>query len=323
MMLSRVAENIYWMARYLERAEDTARLVIATDQTMLDIAPVSQITPLDWNQLLAITGQEAAYRQRHPGPPNEQSIIRFLVGDRESPASIVSSLTWARENLRSTREAFPREMWEFVNEFTRKILKLSENGVPDAQRHEFLELVVSEALMIAGLLDSSMCRDDAFNMFRLGQFLERSDMITRIIDVRGAGMQSTASDDPRAPQLDIPLKNAIWLAVLKSLSGDQMYRRRIQPIVRGNQVLAFLLKDPAFPRAFRYCLDGVTRCLETLGRDQAMRPVLHGLDRAVYLADVGGLAERGLHAFLDDLQIRLGNLHNAIQNTYFTHRTEA
>ncbi|MBF0175569.1 MAG: alpha-E domain-containing protein [Magnetococcales bacterium] len=310
-MLSRVAENIYWMARYLERVEGTARLVIATNQTMLDIAPISHVRPLDWFQLIAITGSREYFAKLH-ATIDETIVVQFLIADAKNPSSILSSLRLARENMRSTRELFPREAWETLNTFTIHTQELLHSDIPAAQRHAFLEGIIDACLKLTGLLDSTMCRDDAFHMFRLGRCLERADMITRILDVRGAGMLESWK------QMDLPLRNAVWLTVLRSLSGDQMYRRRVEPRVRGPEVLAFLLKDRQFPRTFRYCIDGVENCLAKLRRDTTAQTVIKAIEQEIYLADVQGLAEEGgLHEFLDKLQIHLGHLHGSIGKTYF------
>ncbi|MBF0152215.1 MAG: alpha-E domain-containing protein [Magnetococcales bacterium] len=310
-MLSRVAENIYWMARYLERVEGSARLVIATNQTMLDIAPISHVRPLDWFQLIAITGSRESYAQLYTDI-NETNVVQFLIAQRKNPSSILSSLRMARENMRSTREVFPREAWESLNGFTMRTQDELHKEITAAQRHAFLEGIIDACLKMTGLLDSTMCRDDAFHMFRLGRYLERADMITRILDVRGAGMLESWV------KMDLPLRNAVWLTVLRSLSGDQMYRRRVEPRVRGPEVLAFLLKDSLFPRTFRYCINGVTACLKSLCLDTTAQQVINAIEEDLYLADVKGLAEgEKLHEFLDRLQIHLGNLHESIGRVYF------
>ncbi|MBF0136904.1 MAG: alpha-E domain-containing protein [Magnetococcus sp. DMHC-1] len=310
-MLSRVAENIYWMARYLERVEGSARLVIATNQTMLDIAPISHVRPLNWFQLIAITGSRECYAQHHAAI-DEANVVRFLIADTANPSSILSSLRLARENMRSTREVFPREAWESLNGFTMRTQELLHKEVPAAERHEFLEGIINACLKLTGLLDSTMCRDEAFHTFRLGRYLERADMTTRILDVRGAGMLESWE------RMELPLRNAVWLTVLRSLSGDQMYRRRVEPRIRGPEVLAFLLKDRLFPRTFRYCIEGVGGSLKKLHRDSGAQQVIKAIEEDLYLADVKGLAEGGkLHEFLDKLQIHLGHLHEKIGTIYF------
>ncbi|MBF0424489.1 MAG: alpha-E domain-containing protein [Magnetococcales bacterium] len=310
-MLSRVAENIYWMARYLERVEGSARLVIATNQMILDIAPISQVRPLDWYQLVAITGSREGYGQLY-AEVNEANVVQFLISQRKNPSSILSSLRMARENMRSTREVFPREAWESLNGFTIRIQDDLHREIPAARRHAFLEGIIEACLKMTGLLDSTMLRDDAFHMFRLGRYLERADMITRILDVRGAGMLDSWE------QMALPMRNAVWLTVLRSLSGDQMYRRRVEPRVRGPEVLGFLLKDPQFPRTFRYCLNGVVACLESLRGTAATQKVIRAIEEGLDQADVEALAEGGrLHEYLDGLQIHLGELHEGIGKSYF------
>ncbi|MBF8273776.1 MAG: Alpha-E protein [Magnetococcales bacterium] len=310
-MLSRVAENVYWMARYLERVEDTSRLVMATHNTMLDMTPVSRVQPMNWEQLLAITGSREIFFKRN-SRPDEHQIINFLIRDEEYHGSILNALHFARENLRTTRELFPRKAWEFLNRLFLDTRTACGHDFHAANRLEFLENVINECLKITGLLDSSMLRDEIFRMFRLGRYLERADMVTRILDVRGALMLA------QKDVVDRPLRNALWLTVLKSLSGDQMYRRRVRPRIRGVDVLAFLLKDNAFPRAFRYGIEGVAGCLGFLGGAEAVQGIISRIETQLYLADITRLAENeGLHEFLDGLQILLGELHMTISATYF------
>ncbi len=315
-MLSRVAENVYWMARYLERVEDTARLVVATHHAMLDMAPVNDVQPMNWEQLLAITGSREEFFKRN-SRADEQQITNFLIRDDEYPGSILKALHFARENMRTTRELFPREGWEFLNRLFLETRSAGSRDFHAANRLEFLELVINECLRMTGLLDSTMVRDETFSMFRLGRYLERADMVTRILDVRGALMLTRHED------VDRPLRNALWLTVLRSLSGDQMYRRRVRPRIRGVDVLAFLLKDRAFPRAFRYGVSGVAHCLEFIGGAHAAQGIIARIEEQLYLADITRLADNtGLHDFLDGLQILLGELHATISRTYFNQEVE-
>lgn len=310
-MLSRVAENIYWLARYLERAEDSARMVIATRNAILDIAPVSNVQPLDWEQLITITGGRDLFAKRGI-QANEQSIADFLIRDETNPGAILNTLKAARENLRSTREHFPREAWEIINHLFLRVQSTCREELATTDQLALLEMVIGDALRVTGLLESTMCRDLAFSMFTLGRHLERADMTTRILDVRGALMLE------RQEALNKPLRNALWLVVLKSLSGDQMYRKQVQFRVRGVEVLAFLLKSREFPRAFSHCIQEVSNCLRSLDQADKVWRIIRRIEKQLYLADIHRLALNiGLHDYLDHLQILLNELHQAIEQSYF------
>ncbi|OSM02021.1 alpha-E domain-containing protein [Magnetofaba australis] len=309
-MLSRVAENIYWLARYMERADGLARLISATTNTMLDIAPVVKQQVRGWDQLIAITGNAEAF-EKGGIPASEREVIDFLAADVSNPGSIAFAIKAARENLRTTREVFPREAWELVNNLYLRSKEMIEGGLSGEKRQAFLDLVTHENLAFTGLLNGTLCNDDELEALRLGQFIERADMLTRIMDVQGSAMVGRMEDAPK------PVRNGVWLMLLRSLSGDQIYRRHVSPRMRAQDVLAFLLKDRKFPRAFQFCLTQVERSLTALGGVQDVDDPLHEMGRVLYEADIHGLTESGLHEFLDGLQVRLGELHDRINGRYF------
>ncbi|MEG3638646.1 alpha-E domain-containing protein [Magnetococcus sp. PR-3] len=307
-MLARVAEHIYWLGRYMERAEDTARLIMATSGATLELMAVPGKQPVNWEQLLLIVGGLPIYNEHHH-TFEEREIVHFLLASQRNPGSIYNTMRMAKENLRITRDAFPRETWSQINALRRRVEHVPDFALHGSGRQDLLEGIIGSCLQMSGLLISTMSRDDAYQMFRLGQLLERADMTTRILDVQGAGVLGE--------QMEVSVEHAVWTTVLRSLSGDQMYRKQVEPRVRGGQTLAFVLKDKHFPRAFRYCLDGVRDRLVKLGRGQEVEVILGDLEKALYRADVDHLAKKGLHDFLDDLQVKLGELHDRVVTTYF------
>ncbi|ABK42924.1 protein of unknown function DUF403 [Magnetococcus marinus MC-1] len=314
-MLSRVAEHIYWLGRYMERAEDTARLIMATSGATLELMSVPGHQPVDWEQLLLIVGVLPNYNEHHH-TYEEREIVHFLLASERNPCSIYNAMRMARENLRITRDAFPRETWSQINGLRRRVEHIPDFALYGSGRQDLLEGIIGSCLQMSGLLISTMSRDEAYQMFRLGQLLERADMTTRILDVQGAGVLGGDSD------AELSMEHAVWTTVLRSLSGDQMYRKQVEPRVRGRQTLAFVLKDKQFPRAFYYCLNGVRDRLVKLGRAEAAQGILGELEKSLYLADLDTLAKQGLHEFLDGLQVQLGSLHEAVVDTYFRFRQE-
>jgi len=307
-MLSRVAERLYWMARYLERAENIARLVKVYSYMMLDLP---RGVGLNWHQLVDISGAHE-YFDRNYRTSGERNVIKFMLCDPDNQGSLITCLTQARENIRTTRDMVPSEGWEHVNElylFAKK--KLTGKKLP-ADRYEFLSEIVMRCQQVTGLLAGTMSNGAAYQFVRVGRNLERADMTTRMIDVGSATLIAPGVELQR-------LENRLWTYVLRSLSAHQMYRQYIRRRVEPERVLAFLLQDTEFPRTVAHTLGEITACLE--GRlphnEEPLRAVLR-LQRLVAEADVGKLHAEGLHEFIDQLQLELGNLHQAIAATWFS-----
>lgn len=311
-MLSRVADHIYWMARYIERAEDVARLINVNGHLQLDLP---RDVRTGWEPLIQITGGDDIYRERYE-ETDERSVVRFLIGDQNNPGSILSSVGAARENARTIRDIIPREAWEQVNELYLHVRGNLQSGLSKGRRFDYLKTVILGTQQITGLLAGTMLHDAGYDFLRMGRNLERADMTTRIVDVRSANLLSDSGGFK-------PFENIQWMSVLKSLTAYQMYRRHMQVAVRRVDVLAFLLQNRQFPRSYYHCLGEVQACLESLPHnDTPLRTVLQ-LQRVVSEADPKVLSQSDLHAFIDDLQLGLANLHSQIVDSYFLPRTEA
>lgn len=308
-MLSRVAENIYWLARYLERAEDTARLISVNTHLLLDFP---RATNLGWDSLVTITGCEELFDE-HYEQRNEASVLNFLCGDRRYAGSIISSLAGARENLRTTRDIMPREIWEEINQLYLDIDRQVQAGISSRNRDAFLKRVIRSCQTVNGLIEGSLSYTQVRTFLFLGRQLERADMTTRIIDVRSANLL------PRSPEELTPFENLQWMSVLKSLTGYQMYRQQVRLRVKGPDVLRFLLQDKAFPRAVACSLREMVDVLEALPRHDRVQQVVDDLVKLLIAADVESLAAEPeqLHLFVDELQIGFNQVHGAIAENYF------
>ena len=181
-MLSRVAERLYWMSRYLERTEDTARVVSAYNHLIMDIPKGAEP---GWDIMVQILDAQPHFEQRFRSV-NEQNVLKLLVADTKAPCSIPYSIQMVRENVRTTRDVLPEETWELVNELSLFAQESAPNSVGRRNRHDFLAEVISRCQTINGLLLSSLSRDHAHSFTKLGRLLECADMATRMIDV-GAG----------------------------------------------------------------------------------------------------------------------------------------
>ena len=336
-MLSRVAQNVYWMARQIERAEDTARLINVNSNLLLDLP---RNTTFGWLPLIFIVGAEKLFFEKDPNRLADQSnVVKFLISDRDHPSSIISSLAAARENLRTTRDTVPPEAWEQIN----ALYIYARDHVPTRRgRFEFLRRVIQGAQQINGLLAGAMSRTAAYDFVRLGRYLERADMTTRILDVRSAnllaraGRPAAVTPDPSdsgqtqtqtqtqtqaipEPEEQDPFESIQWMSVLKSLSAYQMYRQQVRLRVGGPDVLKFLLQDECFPRAVACCLKQLEICLRELPRNTVPLAGVAALKQRLNAAAAPTLVHEELHEFIDQLQIGLGDVHDQIAATYFMH----
>ena len=308
-MLSRVAENIYWLARYIERTEDTARLLSVNSNLLLDLP---RSTQLGWSEIIAITGNDALFDELYT-KRDETSVLSFICGERRYSGSILRSLEAARENLRTTRDVIPREIWEEINQLYLTVRDQVESGITPRKRDAFLTRVIRSCQTVNGLIEGSLSYTQARTFLMLGRQLERADMITRIIDVRSANLL------PRSPGELTPFENIQWMSVLKSLSGYQMYRQHVRLRIRGPDVLRFLLQDRHFPRAVGTCLERFANAVMTLPRHEQVLAEVETCRRHLAEADIMLLASEPnqLHSFVDEIQLDFNDLHDVLALTYF------
>ncbi|KPK10453.1 MAG: hypothetical protein AMJ68_09205 [Acidithiobacillales bacterium SG8_45] len=308
-MLSRVAENIYWLARYVERAENTARLINVNTNLMLDLPKFARP---GWEPIVEILGADNG-GEGLPEDADERSVLHYLISDTNNPASILSSLLMARENGRTIRDIIPREAWEKVNDLYLVAKQDAGKGISKRGRYDYLGSVISGAQTLTGVLAGTMLHDDGYSFLRMGRNLERADMTTRIIDVRTADLLEEMHEDLT------PFENIQWMSVLKSLTGYQMYRRTIQVRIQRPEVLRFLFQEKRFPRAFYHTVCEVEECLTSLPHNKEPLAKLRPLQDKVLKADPAKLRQEQLHKFIDKLQLGLAGVHNVIGKTYFLH----
>jgi uncharacterized alpha-E superfamily protein len=314
-VLARVVENVYWLSRYLERAENTARIIGVNTNLLLDLP--GGIAP-GWLPLVDISGNRAEFDAQFKDKAaraGERDVVSFLIAEKTNPGSICSSLHSARENARTLREILPAEAWELLNTFFAEFNKDLSTGINKRTRFEFLKRIVVTLQTIAGMLDGTMNRNDAHTFMVLGRNLERADMTSRIVDVRSAQLLPAETLELR------PFENVQWMSVLKSLSGYQMYRLKMRTRVNRADVLQFLLRDDQFPRSCQYCLREIDRSLGTLPRNEAVLEVLETAAKFIERAPLATLDQPGLHELMDKIQLRISDLHDGIATNYFPART--
>ena len=306
-MLSRVAQRLYWTARYLERAEDAARLVNAYSHLILDLPKAVEPS---WNVLIEIFDAQAGFA-RHYKNHTERNVIKYLLTDTDNLSSIRFAIRKARENVRTTRDVLPAQVWELVNELHILVEEQSQAGVDRQRRFEFLESVVAHNQQINGLVETTMLHDHGLWFLTLGQLVERADMTTRIIDVRAA----VNVEHTRRTTVEVPL---LWANLLQSLSATSAYRRKVGPTADANQLVDFLFTDAQFPRSVLYCINGIEEIVGTLrGPTGLVREVRKCAARLQGLR-AEEISTDELHAFIDALQLTLGELNDGIEHVWFT-----
>tara|TARA_R110000787_G_scaffold57600_3_gene131469 strand:+ start:63 stop:992 length:930 start_codon:yes stop_codon:yes gene_type:complete len=307
-MLSRVADDLYWFGRYLQRAENTARLINVNANLLLDLP---KNTVFGWQPLIQIVGADEIY-QEHYSDFSESNILRFLMMDERYSGSIMSSLLQAREILRTVRDSLPREVWEKLNDLHYFVQGRGELVVSRSRRQEFLQRVIDGAVLVHGTIFTNMSRDVGFQFLKIGTNIEQADMTTRILDVRSTSLIDTGQRQDLAPFYNIQ-----WMSVLQSLTAYQMYRRHFRTRVNRTGVLKFLLQDRQFPRSVNSCLMAISATTQHLPQNRQVERTLSRVRSVIQDADISHLVEEGLSEFIDEIQIGLGQVHEALAEAYF------
>jgi len=304
-MLSQVAERVYWFSRYLERTENTARLMLVRHQLILDL-PTS-IQP-EWRLLVEMLGLDSQFD--HEGIiANEKNIIKFIFSDRNNPSSIISSIANTRENMRTTREVMPSECWERLNSLYLSVAQRSNKYLSRKDRHKVLNGIIQSCQQITGMLMGTMNHDDAYQFILLGRNIECADMSTRIVDAGSASLRGEEDEIS-------PYRNVLWISILRSLSAYQMYRLSVRRNVKPQAVLDFLLKSEIFPRATAFNLDKLELCVKKLANHEKPLKAIRKLSVQLHKVDLGEVQDQKLHSFIDSLQGDIGNIHNRISDTW-------
>jgi uncharacterized alpha-E superfamily protein len=319
-MLSRVAENLYWVSRNIERAENLARLLGVGFDLELDsagLAPGGQGDgPLE--RVLTILANRDAYERAHgPADRNRDAMLRFLTFEGKHAHSIIGMVARARENARGVQESISAEAWSHVNR-----LYLYLSGAKAQRRFEaspvrFFEGIKQSCILFDGLIDSTLPRNEVFYFLQLGRYLERVDTISRIIAAESRELYETETGT--GP----PLRLVHWTSLLQSCSAYDAYLRMFQDAIDPQNVVRYLVLDPDFPRAVRFC---VTRCRDSLheisggdvdGYGSEAERRLGRLDGELRYIDVDEIFDRGLASYLSGLQEACNRIGDEIHHTYF------
>jgi uncharacterized alpha-E superfamily protein len=307
MLLSSVAERVYWFARYVERVENTARMILVNNNLLLDMPRNST---LGWAPIVSITGIADKFYETHK-EASERAVIRFLVMDPGNQSCILCSLASARENLRTSRAIFPRSVWETLNDLYAYAKENKSSALTRRDRYRFMQHMIDSCHLISGKLSASMSHDETYEFVRLGRNIERADMTSRVIDVRAENLLPKHDEDLK------PFDDIQWKSVLDSLAGYQMYRRYVHVRVRGVEVLRYLLQDIYFPRAILHCFNRAEQCLRNLPMNEAPQYALVRAQRLIRSAKVENIVHANLNEFINQLQLAIIDVNAELTSTYF------
>jgi uncharacterized alpha-E superfamily protein len=310
-MLSRVAGSIYWLNRYIERAENIARFIDVNLYLMLDVA---SLLNQQWQPLVVTTGDSNFFQQNY-GEATAENVINFLTFDQKYSNSIISCLSSARENARSIREIISSEMWEEVNSFYLMVKEAKDNTNYD-NLPDFFNQVKMSSHRFAGVMDATMSHNEGWHFGQMGRLLERADKTARILDVKYFYLL------PSVEAVGTPLDQIQWISLLKSASAYEMYRK-CQHRITPSSVADFLILDAQFPRSIYFSLRQVEKSLHEVTNtpvgtwcNVAERAIGRLVSELGYLT-INDIIEQGLHEFLDQMQLGMNQVGEEIYHTFF------
>ena len=309
-LLSRVADSVYWIARYIERAENIARYIGVNLHLQIDLplAPLHQ-----WQPLIDTSGDADVFKERF-GVATQTRVIEYLAYDTENPNSISSCLRSARENARSVRETISSEMWAQINGMYLQIQAQRSLPEPERMLDAFREIRLG-CHLFEGLTGATMSHNEAWHFMKLGRMLERADKTSRILDVKYFMLLPSASD------VGTPYDDIHWSAVLRSVSGFEMYRKKYGRIAPSD-VVDFLVMDDEFPRAVRFCIASASESLQAItgtaaGAFRYRSEQLMGQLRAeLDFTSVETVILGGLHEYLDRLQLKMNEIDGSLRDDF-------
>src|SRR5213592_4280989 len=315
-MLSRVAESLYWMSRYIERAENNARIAEVNLQMLLDLTNQQEADPnQQWDPIISSLEENELFTSLYP-TPDGKAVIDFVSLQKKNPNSIVSCLTRARENARTTSEQISSEMWEQINRLYLFVKSDTAKKLVKASPYEFFKRAVTGSHLFQGITDATMTHGEGWDFIRIGKLLERSDCTSRILDIKYHILL------PSGEKVGGNIDTIQWMSVLRSCSALEAYRKIYVGQVAPWKVAEFLITHPEFPRSIRFSVESLDAALhrisgspETNYANEAER--LSGrLRYDLDFATIGDIFEYGLHEYLTLIQKRLAEISSALFEIY-------
>lgn len=304
-MLSRTADHLFWMSRYTERAENTARMLDVNYQTSL--LPQSKASAqAGWLGMLSISELKPAYQARYGDEVDSRRVMDFMVRDEGNSSSIISCLRAARENARAVRGSLTTEAWETQNQTYLELVRMLKQGAFEQDPASFFEWVKFRSHLSRGVTSGTMLQDEAFNFLRLGTFLERADNTARLIDVKFHAVGADFHGQSSEQELDF----YHWSAVLRSVSAFEVYRKVYRDVIRPERVAELLILRSEMPRSLHGCLREVMANLDSVTFDPASesRRRAGKLRADLQFARIDEILATGLHAFLTQFLDRVNEI---------------
>ena len=307
-MLSRTADHLFWMSRYMERAENLARLLDVTWQ--LSLVPQSlEAAGRNWEAILALNSLEETFAERYP-EASAGNVLRFMVSDPDNISSIHSCLRLARENAHAVRGSITTEMWETINATWleargRSFEEIAASGIGD-----YCEWVKMRSALSRGVTLGTLLQDEAFHFIRLGTLLERADNTARILDVKYYALQPQGGEETTDFYQ--------WGALLRSVSAFEVYRKAYRDVITPERVAELLILEKGMPRSLLFCLGGVVKTLDLIAGRQSVtaRGRAAELLGQLQSGQIGGILARGLHHYLTDFMDRIYALGDDIAHDF-------
>lgn len=305
-MLSSVAERLYWMARYLERAENIARLIQSYNHLIFDIP---QGAEPDWFILIKILDAEETFDQIFSSR-NESNVHRFLINKLSISNSITFAVTSARENVRTTRDVLPEDAWEQTNQLHIYTQENASKSVGRRSRLVFLEEIIKRFQALNGLIESSLPRDQAYHFISIGRKIERTDMTARILQVAGGDIIAKESRF-------IDLQPFLWGALLDALYAKSAFRRIKGPVVSKEQTIDFILNSTNFPRSIIHCINSIEQEILNLPENHDLRKMLRKQKRLVKKYKIENTDQTQINRFNLDFQDGLLAINKMLYKNWF------
>jgi uncharacterized alpha-E superfamily protein len=312
-MLSRIAESLFWLARYVERAEDTARILDVNYHMLLEQS--HQSYRLRWEPLIVMAGEENRFRQLY-GEVNGENVFEFLAFSQDNPSSIVQCISKARENARTIRDSISREMWEDINGLFYSMSQFNPQDEMAAGPHRFCDKIKFGTHRFHGVTDATLPHDEGWQFLRVGWSLERAEMTARLVDVQ---YQNLLDELPSTSVAD----NHQWMAVLRSVGAYEAYHRQFHSPIEPEKVAEMLILNALHPRSIRFCAGEIQSGLRAVSgtgqgayANEAERLAGKLVERLSY-DRVEDIFKRGLHSYLNEILGLCGSIGDDIARTYF------
>ena len=305
-MLSRTADHLFWMSRYTERAENTARMLDVNYQTAL-LPQSTAVAELGWKGLLSISELLPAYTAKHETFKSSE-VMEFMVRDESNPSSIISCLRAARENARAVRGTLTTEVWETQNQTWLELNRMLRSGEFESDPAQFFEWVKFRSHLSRGVTVGTMLMDEALYFMRLGTFLERADNTARLVDVKFHALQSDFYG--AASEKDQEYDFYHWSAILRSVSGFEIYRKVYRDVIKPERVAELLILRPDMPRSLHASLNEVVSNLAMVAGEPASETLRQAgkLRAELQYGRIDEILATGLHAFLTQFLDRVNEL---------------